>query len=114
MIPFACDMSAITPADRQQHVATINAVFGAVQEVRELADGFAFRLMNEEAILMQVAAFMAKERLCCPFFGFRIEMEPEGGPLWLTMTGREGVKPFIKTEIGDDLPDEVARAWQFL
>jgi hypothetical protein len=24
----------------------------------------------------------------------------EGGPLWLSLTGREGVKPFLKIEFG--------------
>jgi hypothetical protein len=108
MAPFACDMSAIPPAERQQHITTSKEVFGAVREIRELADGYSFRLANEEAILMQVAAFIAKERLCCPFFGFRIEIEPEGEMLWLSLTGREGVKPFIRAEVGGALAEGVA------
>lgn len=110
--PFSCDMSALAPGERERHLAMMKAVFGAVQEIRELADGYAFRLPNDAEMLIQVSAFVAKERLCCPFFGFRIEIESESGPLWLSLTGREGVKPFIKTEIGDALPDSVAQAFQ--
>lgn len=112
MSSFACDMSAITPAERQQHIATIRTVFGAVDEIRELADGYAFRLAIKKQLFMQVAAFVSKERLCCPFFGFQIEIEPEGELMWLSLTGREGVKPFILEEIGEALLDEIAQAWQ--
>ena len=47
--------------------------------------------------------FIALERLCCPFFGFGLGIEREGGAAWLTLTGREGVKPFIMAEIGGHL-----------
>lgn len=106
--PFACNMSAIPPEERGRHVAAIEAVFGVVQEVRELADGYAFRLANETALLLKVADFLARERLCCPFFGFALQIEPEGGAVWLSLTGREGVKPFIRAEIGDALADSAA------
>jgi hypothetical protein len=82
-----------------QHIAAIEAVFGAVQEIRELPDGYSFRLANETALLLKVADFLAKERLCCPFFGFALRIEPEGGAVWLSLTGREGIKPFIQAEI---------------
>ena len=103
--PFACNMTAIPPQERGHHIAAIEAVFGAVEEVRELPDGYAFRLANETELLLKVADFLAKERLCCPFFGFSLQIEPEGGPVWLSLTGREGVKPFIQAEIGHALAD---------
>jgi hypothetical protein len=96
--PFACNMSAISPSERGHHLAAIAEVFGSVQELRELPDGYSFRLPND--MLLKVADFIAKERLCCPFFGFALQLEPEGGALWLSLTGREGVKPFIEAEIG--------------
>ena len=111
--PFACNMSAIPPEERGQHIAAIEAVFGAVQEIRELPDGYSFRLTNETALLLRVADFIAKERLCCPFFGFALQLEPEGGALWLSLMGREGVKPFILAEIGQAFDDRVARGAGF-
>ncbi len=101
--PFACNMSAIPPAERSLHVQAIEEVFGAVEETRELPDGYAFRLPGSADWLRKTADFIAKERLCCPFFGFRVELEPEGGALWLSLTGREGIKPFILAEIGPAL-----------
>lgn len=105
---FACNMNAIPPEERGRHIAAIEAVFGAVQEVRELPDGYSFRLANESALLLQVAEFIAKERLCCPFFGFTLQLEPEGGAMWLSLTGREGIKPFIQAEIGHALGEAAA------
>lgn len=111
--PFACNMQAIPQDERQHHLAAIDAVFGEVQEVRELADGYGFRLANETALLLKVADFIGKERLCCPFFGFTLQLEPDGGALWLNLTGREGIKPFIRAEIGHALGTAAAQAAGF-
>ena len=98
--PFACDMSAIAAEQRGAHLATIAKLFRAVASVRELPNGYGFRLPNESDALLTAAQFIALERLCCPFFGFDLEVERENGAIWLSLTGREGVKPFIMAEIG--------------
>lgn len=51
---------------------------------------------------------MQKSGSVWPFFGFSLDLEPEGGELWLSLTGRDGVKPFIQAEIGDVLNTAVA------
>jgi hypothetical protein len=113
--PFACDMSAIAPEQRGAHLATIESVFRSVETVRELPNGYAFRLFNDSCVLLNTAQFIALERLCCPFFGFAVDIEPEGGAVWLSLTGREGVKPFIMAEIGEHLPVNLHhRKWPFL
>jgi hypothetical protein len=101
--PFACDMTAIAPEQRGAHLATIEKLFGAVESLRELPNGYTFRLPNESGVLLTAAKFISLERLCCPFFGFGLEVEQEGGAVWLSLTGREGVKPSILAEIGDHL-----------
>jgi hypothetical protein len=100
---FACDMTAIEPEQRSAHLATIEKLFGAVESLRELPNGYSFRLPNESEVLLAAAEFISLERLCCPFFGFGLEVEQEGGAIWLSLTGGEGVKPFILAEIGDHL-----------
>jgi hypothetical protein len=106
--PFACDMTAIAPEQRGAHLATIEKLFGSVKELRELSNGYAFQLPNQSDLLLLVAEFVALERLCCPFFGFSIEVESEGGAVWLSLTGRAGVKPFIMAEIGEHLPVSIS------
>jgi hypothetical protein len=69
----------------------------AVEEIRELADGLAFRFPAEE--YDSVSEFVGRERLCCPFLTFTLEVSPERGPLGLRLTGAEGVKAFIRAEL---------------
>jgi hypothetical protein len=71
--PIACDMSAIGPGLRAGHVATGGRVFRAAGEIRELPDGYAFRLPNESDVLLDAAEFVSLERLCCPFLGFALK-----------------------------------------
>jgi hypothetical protein len=97
--PIACDMSAIEPGSRARHAATAGELFRAVEEIRELPGGYAFRLPNDSDVLLRVAEFVSLERLCCPFLSFALEVEPEGGPVWLRLSGREGVKAFIREEV---------------
>ena len=97
--PFACDMSAIPAAERPAHQAlTRRLVHEALAELRELPDGFALRFAGGERDA--VAAFVARERLCCPCLRFDVEVAPEGGPIWLSVTGDEGAKQFIQAEFG--------------
>ena len=102
-------MTAIAADQRDAHLAAITKLFQAVESMRELPNGYSFRLPNESHVLLTAAEFIALERLCCPFFGFGLEIEREGGAVWLSLTGREGVKPFILAEIGDHLPASIER-----
>jgi len=111
--PFACNMNAIGLVNRVRHLNTILKVFRSVQYIQELPNGYAFQLPNDTTLLRKSIEFIANERLCCPFFGFMVEVEPNGGKLWLHLTGQDGVKPFIQAEIGEFLNESVARAIGF-
>ena len=91
---IACHMDAIAPDQRKRHETIALAIFGSVQEVRELADGYALRLPTESATLLKVAEYISNERLCCAFVRFTLVIEPDGGPFWLHLTGGEGAKEF--------------------
>lgn len=101
--PFACDVSAIPALERNAHSATIERLFQSVESVDEVSNGYRFRLSGDRDVLVMAAEFIAHERLCCPFFAFGLELEAEKGAVWLSLTGREGVKPFILAEIGEHL-----------
>jgi hypothetical protein len=107
--PFACDMNAIAAEQRGAHLATMAKLFQSVERLRELPNGYAFRLPNKSEVLLTAVEFIALEWLCCPFFGFGLEIEREGGAVWLSLTGRAGVKPFILAEIGNHLPTSIQR-----
>jgi hypothetical protein len=109
--PFACDMSALAPEERPRHLAVLSRLFGLVQGIDDLPNGYAFLLADGPNVLLDVAEFISRERLCCPFFGFSLDVEPQGGSVRLHLTGRDGVKPFIRAEIGEFLPDRIA-GWE--
>jgi hypothetical protein len=111
-VVIACDPNAI-PADQRDHwVETEKSVFAAVQEVQESPDGYQFRLPADSAMLLKVAEYITNERLCCPFLHFTLEVEPSSGPVWLSLTGRAGVKEYIRSvlETNDLLNKQAARA----
>jgi hypothetical protein len=97
--PFACDITAIPAAERPAHHELIcRLMYQVVEETRELPDGLEFRFAAGE--YDAVVRFVARERLCCPFLRFTLDVAPERGPLWLRLTGAEGVKDFIRAELG--------------
>ena len=90
---FACNLKALTPEQRTRHAKLTRDLLAGVTERRELPDGYAFRI---HAALSDVGEWIAKERKCCPFFRFRLEVSGENE--WLSIQGAEGVKQFIATE----------------
>jgi hypothetical protein len=62
---------------------------------RELSDGIAIKISTEQMALAQIGEWIAFERKCCPFFEFTIEVAPNSGPVWVSLTGRPGVKDFL-------------------
>ena len=98
--PFACNMAVLTAEQRTRTFSLLDKLKTKIQEVDELPDGFALRFQTDAEMVKDVAEFITYERLCCPFFDFELVVEREGGPLWLRLKGREGVKDFIRMEFG--------------
>ena len=97
-IVLACELQAIPRELLPAHQANVQRVFASIQEVQELPTGYALRLPNETDLLQTVMAFISYERLCCPFFRFNLEIEPQQGPIWLRLTGTEDVKNFLQSQ----------------
>jgi hypothetical protein len=96
-IPLACDLTAIPAEAREAHERLARRLFfEAVPEREELPNGYAFQFQADQYPL--VVAFIANERLCCPFFRFTLEVPPAQGALWLRVTGEDGVKEFVQAE----------------
>jgi hypothetical protein len=98
--PFACNMLALDAEGRRRHKIVMEQMRAVIKEVKELSDGYGFRLTPEQSTILLTSEFIARERLCCPFFTFELVAEREDGPLWLHLRGREGVKDFIRAELG--------------
>ena len=100
--PFACDRAALSSEQRKRHFDELGPALRSLRKsTRELPDGFEFEFPADTATYQLLAEWVGGERLCCPFFDIELRVEREGGPLWLHLTGREGVKQFIR---GDFAP----------
>lgn len=98
--PFTCNMLALDVEGRRRHKTVMEQMRAATNEVKVLPDGYAFRFAADQPTILLVSEFIARERLCCPFFTFEMVAEQEDGPLWLRLRGRKGVKKFIEAEMG--------------
>ena len=107
--PLVCRLDALTAEDRERHAALGAEIKSAVPGVEELADGWAFRFPPEARILRQLAEWIAFERLCCPFLDFALTIAGGAGESRLHVTGPEGVKGFLKSELALSAASEEGR-----
>jgi hypothetical protein len=97
--PFLCSLEKSLTKEQREHKRQLaKKMEHARIETKEIADGYVFRFRPEAVSFGEVADWVATERVCCPFFDLAIEAERENGPLSLRITGREGVKQFIRSE----------------
>ena len=95
--PFACSLEKTLTKEQRAHKKQImQKMEAAIIDTKELSDGYVFRFRPEAVSFGEIADWVATERICCPFFDLAIESERENGPLSLKITGREGVKQFIR------------------
>ena len=95
---IACNPSAIAAVGREAHVALSKEIFSTatVQDVKELPDGYGFRLPLQTPMILKAAQYISNERLCCSFFTFTLVV---GDELWLHLTGTPEVKEVVKMDI---------------
>jgi hypothetical protein len=96
---FVCDLNALNEEQRRRHQEVLAQLQMTVEEVQELPDGFAYRHAANNETLLLIGEFIALESLCCPFLDFTLVAEHECGPVWLRLTGPDGVKQFLRAEM---------------
>ena len=94
-IPLACSLEQAKYDVREDE---IQKMFASSQQLRELADGYAFQFPDDKIWLDKLMHFIEGERECCPFFAFELHFEPAQGPIWLYIRGQEGVKEMLKDQ----------------
>jgi len=99
-IQFACDMTALSSEQRARHQDLAALLQSSVATIRELPDGYDFGFPWEPATYAALAELTPLEHACCPFFNIGIRIESGSNKLCWRLTGREGIKPFIRAEFG--------------
>jgi hypothetical protein len=98
--PLACNRLALSPEIRTRHFDVLGPTLVKLrQNVRELPDGYEFEFPEDDETFQLLSEWAAQERKCCPFLDISLRFDRDHGPLWLRLTGREGVKEFIKIEL---------------
>ena len=93
--PVACNLNAMTQAQRERHIVVLNQLRKLVEQISELPDGYAFIYPVEAGLFMAAAEFVTLESLCCSFFKFRLEFERGNGSFTLTLSGPPESKPIM-------------------
>ena len=97
--PFACDVHAMTPAQRKRHFDELGPALRTLRTAtRELPNGFEFEFPADGKTNQLVTEWAAGERVCCPFLDIQLLPESDGAGLRLRLTGKEGVKQFLRAE----------------
>jgi hypothetical protein len=95
---FACNLKAISAAERPHYTALMKRIRAAAHDRREVQNGYAYRLNEKAVSLPEVAEWIAMERLCCPFLTLQISAAGSQVDWVLTLTGPEGVKTLLNEE----------------
>jgi hypothetical protein len=93
---FCCDMEAMTPEERGRYEILRGKIETAVISVVELPDGYGLRLRDGGISAEELVEWIGFEQKCCPFF--MLTASEQAGSLILLITGRTGVKDFIRAE----------------
>ena len=100
--PFVCNVNGLTAAERTRHFEQLGPTLRSLKTgVHELKNGYEFRFPSDGKTIAMLAEWIEQERRCCPFFDITLRIEPEGGPVWMRLTGREGTKQFIEADGAD-------------
>ena len=94
---FKCKL---TTAEFREGKATVIAELkGMVKKKKELKDGYSFKFSGTDDVVAKLNEFIKTEKECCDFLSFSLVVAKDKSSVWLEITGAEGVKSFIKTEI---------------
>lgn len=96
--PFYCVRNALPP-EQMHHKEELNQKLRSLHRTRhELENGYEFEFPSDPSVIHAVVEWAALEKFCCPFFDIDLRLQRENGPFFLRLTGREGVKQFIRSE----------------
>ena len=88
-----------TPELQLRRATVLTSLQKQILEKKELLNGYAFKFNDSDKILDELTEFIKTERACCDFFTFNLSAAGDKSEIWLELTGPEGAKEFIKTEL---------------
>jgi hypothetical protein len=95
--PISCTLSSTELVRRREILAALR---DECVEVRKIDNGVSLRFAPGAGTLARLAEVIDLERQCCRFLRFRLDVEPDGGPVRLDVTGPPGTETFLEAELG--------------
>ena len=90
-LPVVCTLTSDTIATRK--AGLLQGLVRRADTREDTADGVRFRLPPDA--LPALLTTIDRERQCCRFLRFEITVEPDGGPIWLSLSGPPGTREFL-------------------
>jgi len=91
----ACKLTSPELQKRKKEVLVL--LKEKVLKKKELKDGYKFKFEGTDDLLDELVTFIKSERACCDFFTFNLSISDTKSNIWLSITGPDGTKDFIKT-----------------
>lgn len=88
-----------TPELQQRKSTVIESLRKQVIQKNELPNGYAFKFSGTDKMVDELIEFIKTERECCNFFTYTLSVKGDKSDIWLEMTGAQGTKDFMKTEL---------------
>jgi hypothetical protein len=95
---FYCNIKALNPAERAHQKQLTQKLIASRTQIVETPKGYEFQFDPSNVSLSEVVEWVVTEEKCCPFYYFHIDLEREGSLVCLGLTGKEGIKRFIRSE----------------
>jgi hypothetical protein len=92
-LPIACTLTPEALQTRREGLLT-DLVRRALRR-EDLTDGLRLEFATSGDTLALIARVVEAERHCCRFLRFGITVEPDGGPVFLELTGPAGTRDFV-------------------
>ena len=96
-LPIACSLTAAELDQRREILAALRA---RCSEVQPIENGLRLCFDAAPGVFADVARVIDLERQCCRFLHFRLDVLPDGGPIWLELSGPDGTAEFLGFELG--------------
>jgi hypothetical protein len=94
---IACQLSSAEWQKRKAEV--IASLKTKVLSRQVLENGYQYEFKGANGILDELMRFIKTEKKCCAFFDFDLSVSDTSSHIRLSITGPEGAKDFIETEM---------------
>ena len=92
-LPIACTLTPETIKTRRAGLLT--GLLDRAESREAMTGGYRVRFPASSDVLTAIAQTIDAERLCCRFLTFAVTVEPDGGPIWLSVSGPPGTREFL-------------------